>query len=46
MKRLLAITVAAMLFAALLIPSFAEQISGDVLKGTPILDGVLDEIYT
>ncbi|MGI6744179.1 MAG: sugar-binding protein [Eubacteriales bacterium] len=46
MKRLLAITVAALIFAALLIPSFAEQKSGDVLKGTPILDGVLDEIYT
>jgi hypothetical protein len=46
MKRLLAITAAALILAVLLLPSFAGQISGEVLKGTPVLDGVLDEIYT
>jgi hypothetical protein len=46
MKKLFALLLVALLAFLTLIPVSAVPVSTDILKGTPAVDGILDDIYT
>jgi len=46
MKKFLSILVLCALVCAFVIPAQADVVSTDILKGTPTLDGALDDMYT
>ncbi len=45
MKKLFALLLVAILAVLMLIPVSAAPVSTDILKGTPLVDGTLDDIY-
>ncbi|MBO5069409.1 MAG: hypothetical protein J6C37_03490 [Roseburia sp.] len=45
-KHIVTMALFALLTCSVQFPVSAAQVSGDVLYGTPVMDGVLDELYT
>ena len=45
-KHIVTIALFALLTCSVQFPVSAAQVSGEVLYGTPVLDGVMDELYT